>query len=198
MQIAISIEGRTPLLMHAFTDEAAQAATAGTRTTSKDNGTPQEQADRVIYRSEQDGKIIIPQPNLFRCILDAGKFHKVGRSKVTTQKSSLIPAALMLNEVEYPLKHQQPWRVDTRAVRIPATGGRILRHRACFDDWQVDFEAELDTDVIPEKLFRLIVNDAGSKIGLGDFRPDTKGPYGKFDVVHWKAKGANGRMRKKA
>ncbi len=42
--------------------------------------------------------------------------------------------------------------------------------------------------MITTKLFREIVDAAGKKIGLGDFRPDRKGPFGKFVVIHWKEK----------
>lgn len=186
MFIKVKIQGRTPLLVHAFNDAAAEAATNGTRlTTQKDYGTPREQCEAVLYRSANTREPIIPQPNLLRCVIDAGKFHKAGRSKVTTQKSSLIPAAVSLDEVEYPILHKDDWKVDTRAVRIPATGGRILRHRPCFDDWALEFEIELDEEMMTEKTLRSIVDDAGRKIGLGDFRPDTKGPFGKFDVVLW-------------
>jgi hypothetical protein len=35
------------------------------------------------------------------------------------------------------------------------------------------------------KLFREVVDAAGKRIGLGDFRPDCKGPYGRFSVTRW-------------
>lgn len=34
-------------------------------------------------------------------------------------------------------------------------------------------------------LVRSIVDDAGKKIGLGDFRPARKGPFGRFVVKEW-------------
>jgi hypothetical protein len=187
-EIKVSIQGKTPLLCNRFTDEAQMSATSGTSlATVGSKGTPLEQAEKCLYVSAHDGALIIPQPNLFRCLLDAGKFFKAGKSKVTTQKSSLISACLELNEVEYPIGHDEPWTVDTRSVRIPATGGRILRHRPCFYDWRLSFVAELDDTVISLELFRDIVDKAGSAIGLGDFRPDCKGPFGKFRVTHWDA-----------
>jgi hypothetical protein len=36
------------------------------------------------------------------------------------------------------------------------------------------------------KLLREIVDAAGKRIGLGDFRPACKGPFGRFCVVNWK------------
>jgi hypothetical protein len=32
---------------------------------------------------------------------------------------------------------------------------------------------------------RVIVNDAGSRVGLLDFRPEKKGPFGRFSVIKW-------------
>lgn len=185
ISIKIKIDGVTPLLVHAFTDEAQMSATSGARVaTSGDRGTPHEQAAASLYLNE-DGQPIIPQPNLFRCILDAGKFFKAGKSKVTTIKSSLIPACLSIDALAIPILHEEDWTVDQRPVRIPSTGGRIIRYRPCFHDWALAFTAELDTDIISANLFREIVDAAGKRIGLGDFRPDCKGPFGKFVVTEW-------------
>ena len=131
--ISVEITGKTPLLMPRFTDAAAMKATDGTSSAiSTSNGeTPMEQAEQSLYKDEQ-GKVGIPQPNLFRCFIDAGKFFKAGKSKVTTLKSSLVPSALELDGLFFPMIHKEPWSVDTRPIRIPATGGRILRHRPCF------------------------------------------------------------------
>ena len=122
---------------------------------------------------------------MFRCIIDAGKFFKAGKSKVTTIKSSLIPSCVDMAAISYPILHEDPWEVDSRPVRIPATGGRIIAHRPCFHNWGLDFDVVLDTDIMGENLFRDIVDKAGSAIGLGDFRPDCKGPFGKFVVTKW-------------
>lgn len=185
--INVTITGKTPLLCNRFTDAAQMKATNGTRSAlTGDKGTPKEQAEPRLYTDDK-GKYVIPQPNLFRCILDAGKYFKAGKSKVTTQKSSIIPSCVDMPDIMYPIKHKDPWTVDTRPVRIPSTGGRILCHRPCFNDWAISFDVYLDTEVMSESLFRDIVDKAGSAIGLGDFRPDCKGPFGKFVVTSWKS-----------
>ena len=188
-RITCIIEGTTPLLLHQFTDAAAAAATDGTRVSMVGhNGTPREQAASCLY---MNGDVpIMPQPNLYRCIMDAGKFFKAGKSKVTTQKSSMIPACLDLDGLYFEIRHKEPWDVDTRPVRIPATGGRILRHRPRFNDWSLAFTMSLDTEMMAPKLLREIVDAAGKRIGLGDFRPDCKGPFGKFVVTEWKEEGS--------
>ena len=185
--IEVEITGMTPMICNAFTDEAALAATTGNRMAMVgERGSPQEQADKKLYRGADGKTLIIPSPNVFACIIEGGKFFKNGKSKVTTMKSSLIPACMAISEIELKIKHKDPWHVDTRAVRIPSTGGRILAYRPMFNDWQLEFTLELDTDFMTEKMLREIVDAAGKRIGLGDFRPACKGPFGRFVVTKWK------------
>lgn len=187
MKIDVRIEGLSPMILNRFTDEAAMAATSGTRIAAAggDKGTPKEQAEKKLYRSSDGKTLIVPGPNVFASIIAGGSFHKAGKSKVTTQKSSLIPACAMIEEIEIPIESKEGWQVDTRAVRIPSTGGRILAHRPIFNDWALSFSIDLDTDFMTEKLFRMILDDAGKRIGLGDFRPACKGPFGRYVVTRW-------------
>jgi hypothetical protein len=186
VKIDIIIEGTTPLICNKFTDAAAEAASNGTRSSlaTMDRGTPLDIAQAKLYLG-MDGKPTIPQPNLLRCLTEGGRFHKVGKTQVTTAKSSMLFACVDIDGAEIPIIHQQPWKVDTRAVRIPSTGGRILAHRPMFDDWKLEFVMDIDTTIMSPKLMRQIVDDAGKRVGLGDFRPANKGPYGRFVVTRW-------------
>lgn len=186
MFITIEIQGITPLICNRFTDEAAMASTNGDRGSSAgmDRGTPQEIATAKLYVG-LNGKPMIPSPNLLRSIVDGGAHTKLGKKQVTTARSSLLYACLSIDAAEVAIIHDQPWKVDTRPVRIPSTGGRILTHRPMFDDWKLAFEVELDTSILNAKLLRQIVDDAGKRVGLGDFRPVCKGPFGKYLVVRW-------------
>ena len=162
------------------------AASEGTRSAmgARDRGSPYEIAEKKLYTGG-NGTLIIPQPNLLRCLIDGGQYHKAGKSQITTQAKSMLFGVFDITEAEIPILHEQTWTVDTRAVVIPATKGRILTHRPMFHTWALVFTASLDTSVVPEKLMRAIVDDAGNRVGLGDFRPARKGPYGRFRVDAW-------------
>ena len=183
--IDITITGNTPLLLHRFTDAAQMSASSGSRSSiANDSLSAEEQAEQSLYLDD-DGHSGVPGPNVFRSFIDAGTYFKVGKGKVTTQKTSLIPAAVSLSPVFCLFPKGSKWKVDSRPVRMPSTGGRILRHRPCYDRWSLGFTLELDESIIGEKLMREIVDCAGVRIGLGDYRPACKGPFGKFKVVSW-------------
>ena len=184
-KISITIEGVTPLLMNRFTEDNEVKVTSGVSGTMVGNkGTPREQAAKTAYM-DNDGMLYVPGPNVFRSIIEAGKYHKAGKSKVTTQKSSMIPAGISLNDVVLGLGTSE-FEVDSRSVVIPSTGGRIMKHRARLDTWKLTFTLEIDEIMFGVTFVRQLVDDAGKRIGLGDYRPDRKGPFGKFFVTNWK------------
>lgn len=187
MEIQISVSGTTPLILNKFTDAAALASSSGSRSSAAagSRGTPMEIAEGKLYYGI-DGDLVIPSPNLLRCLVDGGSFFKAGRKQITTKAESMLFSCLDILAAEIPLLHKQPWTVDTRAVVIPATKSRILAHRPRFDDWSLEFTVSLDTSIVQEPLLREIIDAAGNRVGLGDFRPARKGPFGKFRVDHWK------------
>lgn len=186
MNISVTIEGVTPLLMNRFTEEAEVKVSSGvSKVAIGKKGTPREQAEKKAYADTKTGELYIPGPNIFACLIQAGTFHKVGKSKITTTKSSLIPAGMAISEVICPLGTSH-FEVDSRSVVIPATGGRIMAHRPRLDEWKLSFTLEVDESMFDEATARLLIDDAGSKVGLGDFRPARKGPFGRFKVTSWK------------
>ena len=194
--IKIQVTGLTPLLMNAFKGDDNNGSSKSSA--AKDYGTPLQQAQEKLYIGTDGETLVIPQPNIFSCIIEGGKFFKNGKSKVTTMKTSLIPSCVFFHDIEYPLEYNgvvgvwttalpdpSCWSVDSRPIRNPSTGGRIMRHRPIIHHWRFTFAVTLDTDEMAVSLFRDIVDAAGSKIGLGDFRPGCKGSFGRWKVTSW-------------
>jgi len=184
-RIDATIEGTTPLIINKFTDAAQLAATSGSSQANRQPSDPREAAMARLYVNDK-GVPVLPQPNLFRCFIEGGRFFKSGKSKVTTQRNSLVAACLSVDGLHFPIQSTGGWSVDTRPIRNPATGGRMLRYRPIFHDWRISFSMSLMEEIIARKLLREIVDASGKLIGLGDFRPDCKGPFGKFVVVEWR------------
>ena len=81
---------------------------------------------------------------------------------------------------------QSSYVIDSRPIVVPATKGRVMRHRPRLDSWKLKFQIEFDDTLVTEKQVRQIVDDSGRLVGLLDFRPEKRGPYGRFVVTHWR------------
>lgn len=185
-RIAAKISGTSPLLLHRITEEEMTRSNNPGLVTANGKSSPRELAEIRLYIGKDDKTPVVPQPNLFRCIIDAGTFFKSGKSKITTAKSSLIPACVGIEELEFPIQSKEDWQTDARPVCNPSTGGRMMCYRPRFDSWALAFTLTLDESMIPEKVLREVVDCAGVRIGLGAWRPARKGPFGKFRVDAWK------------
>lgn len=164
--IAISLVGTTPLLCGRPVADDPGA----------DAEDPRVQAAARLYLGA-DGGPVIPGLNLFRCF--AGAVRLRGHCPVE------LVNALGLAERELPIRSDQPWAVDSRMVRHPQTGIRSVCHRPRFDAWQLDATVLVDRDLWSPAQVRELITDAGLRVGLGDFRPERGGPFGRFAVGSW-------------
>jgi len=172
-KITCTIKGLSPLLMHRFPLVPIEAL---------DKLPPNEQAEHSTYRDEQTRQLYIPGVAFQRALIGAAKWSK-GRGRLSLQNEV---CACVIVSPECALLGVTKFAVDSRPVVIAATKGRVLRHRPRLDSWQATFEIEFDPTLLKESQLRKIVDDAGSRVGLLDFRPERKGPYGRFTVTSWK------------
>lgn len=184
MQIKVTIQGITPLLCNRFTDESAMSNGTSAAIKTGKKGTPREQCEPKLYTDNEGGKGI-PGCNVLAALVSAGRFIKAGRKTLTTARSSIVPAGVTVDELLCTLTPQS-WEVDSRSVVVPSTGGRIMCHRPRFDKWHLSFTLTVDETLFAPEVVRQLTDEAGKKIGLGDFRPERRGPFGRFVVTGWK------------
>ena len=65
-------------------------------------------------------------------------------------------------------------------VRIGAS--RVLRTRAKFDDWSCVFILYCEDQLVDKEKLEQWMDIAGRRIGLGDWRPEKSGTYGRFEA----------------
>jgi len=171
--IEATIQGVSPLLMHAFPLEPIEAI---------EKKTPEEQA-RITSYIDPDGMFFVPGVNIQRSLVSGASYSK-GKGRSSMQKPL---AACLLVSPERLIIHPQMWTIDSRPVVMPSTRGRIIRHRIRFDRWEIKFDAQYDPDLITATQLRRVVDDTGSRVGVLDFRPEKKGPFGRFMVTQWRA-----------
>ncbi|MGP0071223.1 MAG: hypothetical protein ACLPWF_04735 [Bryobacteraceae bacterium] len=168
----VNIKGISPLLMCSFPLVPVP---------HMDKLSMSEQAEAVTYRDPGTGLLCIPAVNIQRALV-AGAAYSHGKGRASLQKPT---SACVLVGPEHVDLGRRDYALDSRPVRIPATGGRIVRHRPRLDEWECSFTVEFDSELLSEEQLRTIVDDTGSRIGILDFRPEKKGMFGRFMVTGW-------------
>jgi len=169
--VKVTIKGISPLLMHKFPHVSVDGI---------DKMKPHEQAELAAYRMDS-GELYIPGVNIQRALVAAAGFSK-GKGRASLAKEAA--ACLLVNEAQCGLG-VKGYVLDSRPCVIAATKGRILRHRPRLDDWECTFSLSYDETLLSEAQVRRIVDDCGTRVGLLDFRPQCRGPFGRFMVTNW-------------
>lgn len=170
--VACTIKGVSPLLMHAYPMVPIEAL---------EKKPPEEQAEIAAYRDPDTKNLYIPGIAIQRAFVSGATFSK-GKGRATLQKPV---AACVLIIPERCSLGVRDFVIDARPVVIPATKGRVVRYRPRLEAWTAEFEIEFDDTLLKESELRRVVDDTGSRVGLLDFRPEKKGPFGRFIVIRW-------------
>jgi hypothetical protein len=161
----------------------------------KDGETPADYEQRT-WRERvhvtNDGRVFIP-PLAFKNALDASAKYMgkqiPGRGKATYAKH-FASGVLVMDPLVLPVKKSAvrgEWRL------VPADGvvggsRRVLKRFPVIDRWEGKIEIQvLDNTVTKDVLAEHLAN-AGMFIGVGSFRPERRGIYGRFKLVCLKQK----------
>ncbi len=185
MQVEVTIVGTSPMLQHKFAEEFE--VSRNTRTVIQEYGTPREQAEKLVYRNGNG--FYFPGTWIAGSIKEAGSNHKLRGSRKSAK--FIVPAAIRIVEVDIPImngdgKLIDNFEVDSRPVTIPATKGKVMKHRPRFDCWSAKFNVQINTEILTEDFVHQLLNEAGQSQGIGDYRPNKSGPFGCFRVIEWK------------
>lgn len=181
--VTVEVTGVSSLLQHRFSESAEQQKS--TRNVHIVRKAPREEAEQVAYRMPS-GQLYLPGSAVARLLREAGGAHKAVGSRRSLKYT--VPAATLVREDAIGLHNGKPitdFEVDSRPVTIPATKGRIMRHRPRLDEWQATFTLEIDDALIAVDTIHQLLNEGGVSLGLGDYRPEKGGPFGRFRVTKW-------------
>jgi len=177
--IEVCVEGTTPLLMNRFLDR--QIDTKGKKRTGAI-----EEFDLTDKLYLVDGKPQVPGIYFRNSIVEAAKQFKItGKGKSTYSK--LAGSTVQVKEEYVPILPGEYEAYRIAAVN-PMTKGRMMVTRPRFNKWKCRFNVELLDDALPPSVLNDIIQQAGSYVGIGDWRPDKKGMFGKFMLTSFQEK----------
>jgi len=170
-KVKVEIAGICPYLQHRrpSSKEEAEEMQKLVQVLQKnqfDEEAAKKEAEMGAYKN-RDGKYYIPADHIQEALIGAGARVRVkGQGKKTYKDYMKAYVFVEPNEI---LIEPQKYAVDRRYVKVSGKG--IIRSRPRFDDWKAEFELLVTDDTLPLKDIREILEIAGTRIGIGDYRP---------------------------
>jgi hypothetical protein len=141
-----------------------------------------EERDRLeweagLYWDEADG-VIVPSDNIERCIQLGAQKSRIGKD---VQAAVFCSAAHVAVDYSGPKDKDKMYADPRFTLRkgVAVQKARIIRIRPMIPTgWSLSFDIEFDDSIVNPKNLLKAMADAGSLVGLGDWRPK----FGRFLV----------------
>ena len=134
---------------------------------------------RLRLYIDEDGNYGHPCEAFTKAMVKAVAGKKFGKMFATSAvKGSVFitePFAILLDEAG---KLLTKYSIDRRPVVVGKA--RVLRCRPTFKNWRVRLALEVDTAILSPDDVREALSLAGRIVGIGDYRPEKGGGFGRF------------------
>lgn len=187
----ICLQGVRPLIMHnsmagldkrsaANQEKSTLTKKQGRSRTQRDEERLQELECQTSLWLDWQGAPTIPPAALRACLETAARKLKEG---------PLVREGVIIEDVERFIYDtnlgtsvEELGKTVQFTTNVVIQRNRILRTRAKFDEWGVTFVVEADDEIVDEVQLRRWLEIGGRRIGLGDWRPEKSGDFGRFQV----------------
>ena len=180
-KIHVKIKGISPLLMHRPSSEMEELLKKARENKVKEE-TEKKNIHLYLYLDDEK-KPCVPSIYLIRSMMKAGANFKVEGKGKKTYKNYIGSGLLIIEPSLIPIK---PSKYEVHEAYVVIQRNRIKRFRPMFKKWSLEFDLYFDESIFTENILKEILSYAGAFEGIGDFRPNKGGCYGRFEVAEWR------------
>lgn len=188
-EMIVVIEGETPLITNRFSEEAMDAI-AGSQgqeaKLKKEARNPQAEflaARYLLSGPDEPERYGIPAVGMKKALVAAG--GRFADQKMTELRGAFFVIGEGKNDLLEILTDGPPEMRRDR-VRI-GMGKTSLAYRPEYDPWTIQARVRYNRSAITQEQVLNLFQICGFAIGLGEWRPENNGPYGRFRLVEAKA-----------
>ena len=170
------IEGVSSLLMHS---PKAMMEAQPTGPATRRIPTPEEEAEKGAYRDEE-GFLYLPSEAFRASIMHGAGGRRIGKTAARTVLSGAVFTTAPRTHLVDPGSGEQLREYRVHVARVVVQRNSILRARPEVERWGCVLELEVDLDFTSPWQVEELLNIAGRISGVGDFRPEKRGPHGRY------------------
>ena len=177
-KINVEIKGTTPIIFNRFRDKQIEG-----KSKKRTGAVVESEIEDKLYLIDE--KVCLPSVYLKNSLTEASKqFKIIGKGKSTYTK--LVASTVDITPFMIEFKSKNKFEVFRISAVNPMTRGRMMTERPKYNKWSVEFEIILNDESVDSKVINEILEHAGKYVGIGDWRPQTKGMFGKFMITSFK------------
>ncbi len=177
--IEVPIVGKTPLISQAWDPlEIARiiAGQTGKAKSPKAARDPEREYEATKYKLP-DGRCGMPVSAFKKSMVRAGK--AVGLVMTDARGIFFVEGEGDPTEPLVPIDGESYMRTDMCTIK----GTVMPRFRACFPNWTATVKIMFDLEMISVEQVVALLNRAGETVGIGGWRPEKNGNFGRFNVA---------------
>ena len=192
MRLGFTITGVSPLIMHngATGLDTRSALSREIAAISKKRGGNRTEVEELRLRElechqslylDADERPTLPEAALRKLIESSARKTKQG---ALVREGLMIESVVFRYDVERYGEKLEKLKTKAQFVAPVVVGGkRIVRTRARFDcPWSVVGIADVDPEQVDREKLTAWLATGGQRVGLGDWRPEKSGHFGRFNV----------------
>lgn len=173
-QVTFNLIGDSPLIVHAWSEKAKRQMLdkqMKKATKAKEAKDPEADYEACFYKTET-GAYGFPAIGVKAAIVSACRFVD---AKMTVMRGAFHIDCEMLTVVGEPRPREDMVRVGM--------GTADIRYRPEFVEWRIPVTVKFNASVISAEQIANLLNAAGFGVGIGEWRPEKNGSYGRFHVA---------------
>ncbi len=192
MRFQVRSKGTGGLLMHngaagldtrspANLEKAEISRKRGSNRTASDDARLAELECQVSLWLDESGAPPIPASAIRSCIETGARKVKQGPQ---VREGLIVESidAFDYNRERLGSTIEELGRQAQFTVPVVVQRSRVLRTRAQFRPWALTFTVEVDDELVDQSQLGAWLDIAGRRIGLGDWRPEKSGSFGRFAI----------------
>ena len=170
------VEGVSSLLMHS---PKAMMEGRPTGATTRRIPAPEEEAEKGAYR-DSNGFLYLPSAAFKASLMHGSGGRRIG----TTAARTVLAGAVFTTEPNTYLIDPESGaglrKYRVHVARVVVQRSSILRAHPEIEPWACVLELEVDLDFTNPRQVEELLNIAGRISGVGDYRPERRGPHGRY------------------
>ena len=193
MQYRVTIKGIRPIIMHngaagldtrspANIEKAEITRKRGSNRTEVDDMRLRELDCQTSLWLDSTGAPTIP-PGAIRAVIETGARKLKQGPQVREGMIVMEVESFDYDRDQYGTTVEKLGKSVQFTTAVVVQRSRILRTRARFDDWTCTFIVDADDELMDATQLGSWLDIAGRRIGLGDWRPEKSGDYGRFETA---------------